>query len=493
MSTLDFTPIQQSFADNQSPFYFVSATNFNLIDMHNWVNNWTDITFIDCFEGEQEHVLVPTEYAHPVFDELEQINQYLLSHPEVKDKIESQAKIAGKKHPGHALFLFFNNYLEASCQDYKLQLDLPPNDLVQEIDNKITTTEIGNQAKVPSVPNCLEKVDSYACLLGLADKFNLGSKWVVQSAYGDSGKTTYFINNEADYDAVADKIEAEDKVKVMKYINCVGTAIEACATKTGTFVGPLLGELIGFEELTPYAGGWCGNELYQKNFSDEVRADIHAKTERLGNTLYQRGYRGYFEVDYLIDLDDNDLYLGEINPRITGISAMTNLSPFCQDTIPLFLFHLMEYSGQQPHFSANDYNKLSLEKGATGTTSQLIMKYTDSELNIVTEAPVSGVYELDENGQLSLIKASANPTDKTDNPNYAYLLRIMKTDDYAYKGGDLGILFLNSQITQAQGKALNPNAKQWISAVKEAYITRSLTTEEEALVESYTRPTKGHE
>jgi len=99
---------------------------------------------------------------------------------------------------------------------------------------------------------------------------------VIQSAYGDSGKTTY--------------------------------AIEACATQSGTYVGPLLGELIGFKELTPYQGGWCGNELYQDNFNDAIRAEIHEKTQRLGDTLYKHGYKGYFEIDYLIDLDDGSLY-----------------------------------------------------------------------------------------------------------------------------------------------------------------------------------------
>jgi hypothetical protein len=42
-------------------------------------------------------------------------------------------------------------------------------------------------------------------------------------------------------------------------------AINAVATKAGTFIGPLLSELIGHSQLTPNRGGYCGNE-FSKNF-----------------------------------------------------------------------------------------------------------------------------------------------------------------------------------------------------------------------------------
>jgi hypothetical protein len=37
-------------------------------------------------------------------------------------------------------------------------------------------------------------------------------------------------------------------------------------------VGPLLTEVVGEAELTPYRGGWCGNEIFPGAFSEEVRA-----------------------------------------------------------------------------------------------------------------------------------------------------------------------------------------------------------------------------
>lgn len=475
-----------TFKQQATPYVFVSASNFNLMDMHRWVKTWLDVNVLDCFDGSAKHVFIPTEQPHEVFNSVEAINLYLLKHPETQAKL---AKLHSANNPLQVLFLFFDKELEALCQAQQFEINLPDNALVKDLDSKITTTELGNQVQVPSVPNVLAKVDSYRTLQTLAEQHHLGQAWVVQSAYGDSGKTTYFIKSRADYDKVAEKIESEPQVKVMKWIRCVGTAIEACATQQGTYVGPLLGEMIGFPELTPYAGGWCGNELYQENFTAAIRQQAQQNTQRLGEALFARGYVGYFEVDYLIDLDDGSLYLGEMNPRITGISALTNMSPFCQKTVPLFLLHLQAYQNQPIPFSAEDYNALCLAEGAQGTSSQMIIKWTQSELNILDTALESGVYQLDETGQLHCVRLSAEPTDTQQNPNLGYVMRIMKPEDYVYKGADLAIVFLNIQLTEQQGKELNALAKQWISAIRAGFKTRALSSEQQQAVSRFNRPT----
>ena len=462
MSLRNFEQIRHYFANNKVPYYFISPTNFNLINMHQWVKQWLNVNYLDCYDQSAPEVFTPPQGVQQSFESTEEVNLYLLNQSATRQRLESS---------GRALFLFFNPELEALCQALKLTLILPPHALVSEVDNKITTTEIGNQAGVESVPNVLAKVDSYARLCELALRHQLGDKLVVQTAYGDSGKTTFFIENETDYLAHAAQIECEDKVKIMKWIRCRGTAIEACATKNGTYVGPLLTELIGLKELTPYQGGWCGNELYQDAFPLSVRQHIQQKTEQIGNALYARGYRGYFEMDYLLDLADGQLYLGELDPRI----------------IPLFLFHLLEYANAEFTLPTSEYNQLSLQQGAQGSTSQLICKYTQAEIAKVHQAPVSGVYRLVD-GQLVLLKQTSDATAKGDAPDQGYLLRIMNTGDYAYKGGDLAILLLNAPMTEQEGTSLNASAQQWLKALHQAFDIQVLTTEEQALIDRYTRP-----
>lgn len=117
----------------------------------------------------------------------------------------------------------------------------------------------------------------------------------------------FFISTEAGYNKHADEIAKEPEVKIVKRIRCRGAAQEACVTRRGTIVGPLMTELVGFKELTPYRGGWCGNEVLAESFSHDVRNKARDMTFRFGEQLKKLGYRGYFELDFLRDLDSDEL------------------------------------------------------------------------------------------------------------------------------------------------------------------------------------------
>ena len=478
----NLSDIRVYFAHRKRPVYFIGATNFNLMGLHEWVGDWHDINLIDCFDGGHPNVQVVNSHPSQTFNSAEAINHYLLLQPEVISRVKSRAS-----DNGQAIFLFFDETLETRCTELGLQLMRPPYHLVRDLDSKITTTRIGNEVGVDSVPNVMAEVRSYAELQSIATAAGLGERWVVQCAYGDSGKTTFFIASPADYDAVADQIEIGEPVKVMRWLRCVGTAIEACATRWGTFVGPLMTELIGVPALTPYAGGWCGNELYEGAFTPQQREEALQKTEALGNALYARGYRGYFEVDFLVDLDTGKLYLGELNPRISGISAMTNLSDFSQSHVPLFLFHLLEYDDAvNLDMDVRSFNLSVLQGGASGVASQMVLKYTADDLQVLTHAPASGVYTLDAEGHLTLKKVSFSRRDALGQSE-VFVLRIMRSDEWIYPGADLAIVFLNQEIRQHDGK-LTPFGQQWAGAMRAAFLSRPLTAEERTLVQQVHAP-----
>ena len=113
---------------------------------------------------------------------------------------------------------------------------------------------------MPSVPNVLGRASTYDELRALAAAGGVGDDLVVQTPYGDSGQTTFFIASQADWDEHAVDM-AREELKVMRRINCREAAIEGVITRHGTLVGPLMAELAGFPELTPYGGGWCGNDV----------------------------------------------------------------------------------------------------------------------------------------------------------------------------------------------------------------------------------------
>ncbi len=451
--------IRRYFHRNEDPIYFISATNFNLLGMDEWIGHFTYINHIDSFDGQHPNVFIPKGTRDRTFNSIEEINNYLLEQKSVVDLIRS------KGPGGKALFLFFDDRTEAICKDLGLQVCFPPARLREEVDNKVNTTRIADRAGVKSVPNVLAKVDSYETLRKVSKR--LGPDVVIQTAFGDSGHTTFFISNEKDWNRHADEIMREPEVKIMKRIRCRGSALEACATRHGTIVGPLMTELVGFKELTPYRGGWCGNEMYADTFTQKVRRQARDATFRIGQELWKLGYKGYFEVDFLTDLDSGRVYLGELNPRITGASSMTNLSAFAHADVPLFLFHLLEWMDVDYELDIEALNERWADAENIDSWSQMVIKHTRDEVDRVSVAPRSGVWEMDSAGQISFLRLQTHRR-TVQQANRAFYLRISGSGDYRYLGADLGILTAPGRFMTDDFK-LNSKAKAWLKAILGQY------------------------
>ena len=88
--------VRRFFCRNQRPIYYISATNFNLQGMDEWVANFRSICHIDCFDGRHPNVFVPRERAHDQFQSIEDVNNYLLRHPDVVDFIRVRGDRAAR-------------------------------------------------------------------------------------------------------------------------------------------------------------------------------------------------------------------------------------------------------------------------------------------------------------------------------------------------------------------------------------------------------------
>ncbi len=455
--------IKTFFKENKTPIYFISATNFNLLGMDEWVSNFKYISHIDSYEGLHLNLFSPKEEVpHPEFTSIEDINNYLLTHPEVIDYINSQ-KIANEN--SKALFLMFDETTETLTKTLSMDLCFPAADLRTSLDNKVNTNRIAAKAGVACVPNVLSRVENYEHLCKVSK--GLGTDLVIQTPFGDSGHTTFFITDEATYAIHASEIEAEEEVKIMKRINCYGTAIEGCVTQHGTIVAPLMTELVGFKELTPYKGGWCGNEIYPNAFTEDIRNKAKIYTQRFGDQLREEGYKGYFELDYLIDQDSKEVYLGELNPRVSGVSSLTNHSKFAMLDVPLFLFHLLEWMDIPYEIDTAALSDRWAEAANMDSWSQLVVKHTYKTLELATEVPASGIWEMKKNGNIRFKKMDTH-RQAVLGDNEAFFIQITQKDDYIYEGADLGILVLRGRL-MSDDFEISSRAKRWIKALRSHY------------------------
>jgi carbamoylphosphate synthase large subunit len=455
--------IRNFFAANSTPIYFISATNFNLLGMDEWIGNFKFISHIDCFEGAHPNLFSPKkEMPHEEFQSIEDINNYLLSHPEVIEYIRSRS-VNGRA--GKALFLMFDEKTELLASQLGLEVCFPSAKLRSFLDNKVNTNRIAEKAGVACVPYVLSPVTSYSQLKEVSAK--LGDDLVIQTPYGDSGHTTFFISNELDFKKYEEEIVKEKEVKIMKRINCYGTAIEGCVTRHGTLVAPLMTELVGFRELTPYKGGWCGNEIFPDAFTPHFRESAMKFTRQFGDQLRKEGYKGYFELDFLIDKDSGEIYLGELNPRISGVSSLTNHSKFAMTDVPLFLFHMLEWLNVPYEINADEMNNRWSKAENMDSWSQLIIKHTRKSLELAIKAPESGIWEMKKNGNIVYKKMDLHRQSVVED-NEAFYLQITQKDGYLYEGADLGILVMRGRQMSGDFQ-ISERAKRWIRAIRSHY------------------------
>jgi biotin carboxylase len=452
--------IRGFFRTNQTPIYFVSPTAFNLLGIDRWVRSFFYVNYFDSFEGSHPRVFVPRARAYREFGSIEEICNHLLEHEEVLELIRSRGP------GGKALFVFFDEETEACAADAGLEVALPPAELRHRLDSKIVTTKLGDEAGVPSVPNVLGRATSHDELMGLAGSAGLGDDLVVQTPYGDSGKTTFFVSAEEDWDKDA-KDMATQELKVMRRINPRAVAVEACITRQGTVVGPLMTDLTGHPELTPYRGGWCGNDIFPEALSPEHRERARELTRKLGDRLAREGYRGLLEVDYLLDLDGGELYLGELNPRLSGISSMTNVSASAYADMPLFLFHLLEYMDVDFEVDVEDINRRWSSHDATDVWSQLVLKEPEDRVELLTAAPKTGIWRLDDAGEIAFSRWG-NDWHSLQDDSEGFYLRVLAPGDYRYKGADLGILVSRGRM-QTDENELTQRCREWIEGIRSQF------------------------
>jgi biotin carboxylase len=462
--------IRAFFRTNRTPIHFISPTAFNLLGIDRWLRNFFYINWFDSFEGAHPRVFVPSERPYREFESMEDICNYLLGHKEVLDRFNSLGP------GGKAVFVMFDDETEELAAAAGLEIAHPSADLRRRLDSKIVTTQLGNEAGVPSAPNVLGRARGYEELTALAESAGLGDDLVVQTPYGDSGKTTFFIRDRRDWEDHAEHL-VDEQLKVMKRINCRAAAVEAALTRHGTVVGPLMTDLTGFPELTPHKGGWCGNDIFPEALSPEHRERARTLTQKLGDRLAAEGYRGFLEVDYLADVDSGELYLGEINPRISGASSMTNVTAGAYADIPLFLFHLLEYMDVEYEIDVDDINRRWAQASSVDVWSQLILKQTHDEVDQLTHAPKTGVWRMDAGGEIAFHRWG-NDWHSLHDEGEAFYLRVLGPGDYRYLGADLGVLVARSRM-QTEASELTDSARRWIAGVQRQFAGTPLAAGQE--------------
>ena len=249
MPTLDaplegISEIRRFFRTNETPIWFVSATAFNLLGIDRWVRNFRYVNYYDSFDGHHPNVFVPA--ASRAADlRVDRGDLQLPPRPQGGDRPRS----GDGRRQGGVPHVRRGDGAARRARPASRSRSRRPRCATGSTRRSRRPGSATRRACRASRTSSAARDRTRSCSRSRAAP-DLGDDLVVQTPYGDSGQTTFFIASDDDWDEHADEL-VDEELKVMKRIDCREAAIEGVITRHGTLVGPLMTELTGFPELTP--------------------------------------------------------------------------------------------------------------------------------------------------------------------------------------------------------------------------------------------------
>lgn len=271
--------------------------------------------------------------------------------PATNKEIRTSPQVARLIHDEHLedYWHFYNYSLPQDADEKALAND---SRVAAKFENKVWLREtFGDTLRFPpffitsldmlrkmSITDCLEK-------LGAASL-------VIQHPTQTGGRGTYHAATQRDFDScvqsLADSLRSSDKLVVSQALSMPQErTIQACVANGSVFVGPAQAQLVGQPSLVSSRRGdiqFCGGRIDTGLMNDTQYKLASQAAQIVGGRLKDEGYKGIFGMDFLVS--NGELYLLEVNPRLTGLST---LLAFIQHDVPFLLLHILEHAGEAYH------------------------------------------------------------------------------------------------------------------------------------------------
>jgi len=345
----------------------------------------------------------------------------LLGHPLTLEFIE---KTKGQHTPA-ILYFKPQSRIDRLIKEKKWQALNNPASLQRKIENKFRLQKICQKLKIPHPSSKIQNLN----LENTERLFKLySSPLIIQSAHGWAGNNTFLLTNNKN---LKKHPLFNQKVKISQYIPGLTLINNAVVTKHGTIQSPPALQFTGLPGLTPTTLGTCGRQ-WPAPIEEKTRKKIIKITEKIGDYLHQINYKGFFGLDFQLS-KNKDLFLIEINPRLTASFSFYTHLELQKNLTPLLLFHILSHLDSPYEIDIKKEQKRADNLKIIG--SELTQKLNSSHSQTITASPPSGIYNssgdliknLDPDWTQNIERAKENflvsskPPQKTISVNSEYL------------------------------------------------------------------------
>lgn len=242
--------------------------------------------------------------------------------------------------------------------------------VARRFENKLKFPELVKDFDIPVPRYQILKPSLGPDFVEIAEDFGL--PFVAQSGSGFSGAGTYLVHDLQSWsDAVGSR--AEKPLKISEFLNGMSLTLNGCVLGKDhePVVGTVMEQLTGWDELTPYPLGSCGNVWGAPACPDATRKAATDATVKVGRALREAGFIGHFGVDLVVK-DDGAVAVIECNPRFTATLPVDTLNSEMRGEVPLFHLHVLATLGL-------DFEDL-VERKSGPPVTQLIYRHRGNSL-----------------------------------------------------------------------------------------------------------------
>lgn len=338
----------------------------------------------------------------------------LLSHP-------VSIKFIKELHPTALLVFKNSSQVEQLCFEQNWELIATKSSLGRRYENKLVFPKILHELNLAYPELEITKISDL-------ENVKLSTPFVLQFAKGFAGRTTHLITNLKELLNLTKGNESRE-VKISKYIPGYSFTINACVTPHGILASDPFFQITGLANLTPYKMGSCGQDWEYRPISEDSIGRMISITQKIGQHLQSIGYKGIYGLDFVVSMDEKEVFVIEINPRlVASIPFFTDLQILKSET-PMILWHLFSFgwlseSNYPPvkdiEFNSNDFLKSSefMRKARSG--AQLILHNLTSSSQLVSGNLKAGIYNV-KNNNLVQVNSSIHITDINENDEFIVL------------------------------------------------------------------------
>lgn len=168
--------------------------------------------------------------------------------------------------------------------------------------------------------------------------------FVVQFGHGWAGKTTYIISDENKFRHLQKKFPST-KVKVAKHIKGFTVLNNCCIFHSSVLVSPPAMQISNIAQLSSHEGQTCGRQWPVAFIDDNQSCLIEDLSKKIGWIMHKDGYRGFYGVDFLIEAKTGEVYISEVNARLTASSSFYTRLEMGYQSIPFTVYHMAAFLG----------------------------------------------------------------------------------------------------------------------------------------------------